>query len=283
METPISILTLLAIRRPWALGSETVFARIVRMNTVEGIGIRSTKLCALDQSLISVLNAQFADMQIINFAHRDQFMIDENIGIRYETEADQMRYLLVQLRELLIAHPMIDTESVRVRLSAFGSSALDINIRVYVKTADLEEFAAIKQDVLLRILDIVKKTGTEIAFPSQTLYVSQDGLRSMGGEGRTQPVFLLLRERGLQDARPEFFGLGDHLVGRCLGDKQKQRRSSRFDRFAQFLDEVVIDPEIRQPSAERAHRRTGKTPQRKACQRVQQQQTRQSADQRARA
>lgn len=68
--------------------------------TVEGIGIRSTKLRALDRTLISVPNAQFAEMQIITWAECDQMLIKETIGVRYETEPDRLRYLLARLREL---------------------------------------------------------------------------------------------------------------------------------------------------------------------------------------
>lgn len=50
--------------------------------TVESIGIRSAKLRAVDRTLISVPNAQFADMQITNWAECDQLLINETIGLR---------------------------------------------------------------------------------------------------------------------------------------------------------------------------------------------------------
>ena len=41
-------------------------------------------------------------------------------------------------------------------------------------TRDFAEFTAIREDLLLRIMDIVEKSGTGFAFPSQTLYFSRD-------------------------------------------------------------------------------------------------------------
>jgi len=43
-----------------------------------------------------------------------------------------------------------------------------------VLTRDANEFAAIREDLLLRIMDIVEKSGSGFAFPSQTLYLSRD-------------------------------------------------------------------------------------------------------------
>ena len=58
--------------------------------TVESIGIRSTQIRSMDRTLISVPNSQFVDMQLINWARCDQMMITNTIGLRYETETDQL-------------------------------------------------------------------------------------------------------------------------------------------------------------------------------------------------
>lgn len=147
--------------------------------TVEGIGIRSTKLRALDRTIISIPNAQFADMQIINWAQCDRMLISDTIGIRYDTTSDQLRYLLVLLRKMLHAHPRIDNETVRVRCSGFGESALNVDIRVYAETREWNDFFAIREDIYLRVLEIVEQAGTGFAFPSQTLYMARDGGRDM--------------------------------------------------------------------------------------------------------
>jgi len=142
--------------------------------TVENIGVRSTQIRAPDRTLISIPNAQFADMQIINWTQRDQMLIQETIGLRYETGGDQLRYVLAKMREMFCSHPGIDPETVRVRFAGYGSSSLDISIRVYAKTREANDFFAIKEDVLLRVKEIVESSGTGFAFPSQTLYLGRD-------------------------------------------------------------------------------------------------------------
>ena len=42
-------------------------------------------------------------------------------------------------------------------------------------TSSFAEFAAIQEDLLLRIMEVVKESGSDFAFPSRTLYMAQDG------------------------------------------------------------------------------------------------------------
>ena len=145
-----------------------------KTGTIESIGVRSTKLRALDRTVVTVPNAMLADMQLINWAKCDQMLITTTIGLRYETDSDQLRYVLVKFREMLHAHPKIDRDTVRVRFEGYGASSLDIVVRVYALTREWNEFNAIREDVFLRIKDIVEKSGSGFAFPSQTLYMGRD-------------------------------------------------------------------------------------------------------------
>ena len=145
-----------------------------KTGTVETIGVRTSKIRALDRTLISIPNSALADMQLINWAKCDRMLITATIGLRYETENDQLRYVLVKFREMLHAHPKIDSDTVRVRFADFGQSSLDIGVRIYALTRDFNEYHAIREDVLLRMSDIVKNSGSGFAFPSQTLYMGRD-------------------------------------------------------------------------------------------------------------
>jgi MscS family membrane protein len=145
-----------------------------KTGTVENIGVRTSKIRTIDRTLISIPNAALADMQLINWAKCDRMLINTTIGLRYETENDQLRYVLVKFREMLHAHPKIESETVRVRFADFGQSSLDIGVRIYALTRDFNEYHAIREDVLLRMSEIVKNSGSGFAFPSQTLYMGRD-------------------------------------------------------------------------------------------------------------
>jgi MscS family membrane protein len=145
-----------------------------RVGTVEDIGLRSTRIRTLDRTLVTIPNSEFSSMQIENFARRDRIWLATTIGVRYETTPDQLRFLLISLKRMLLAHPMIDPDPARVRFSGFGASSLDIDIFAYVRTTDINEFYAVREDVFLRIMEVVGDAGTGFAFPSQTIYAAAD-------------------------------------------------------------------------------------------------------------
>ena len=163
---------ILFVDKPVRVGDFCSFGDL--KGTVEEIGIRSTKIRGLDRSMISVPNASFVDMKLINWTRCDMRLILTEIGLRYETEPDQLRHVLARLREMLFAHPKIDRSTVRVRFVGYGAHSLDVQIRAYALTPDWNEFLAIREDVFLRVNKIVAESGTSFAFPSQTLYLGRD-------------------------------------------------------------------------------------------------------------
>ncbi|WP_192820432.1 mechanosensitive ion channel family protein [Rufibacter sp. LB8] len=142
--------------------------------TVEAIGMRSTRIRTNDRTVVTIPNGDFSSQRIENFAHRDRVWFHPTFGVRYETSPDQIRYLLVELRSILYAHPKIDPESARVRFVGMGDSSLNLEVFSYVLTKDYNEFLEIQEDLLLRMMDVFIASGTDFAFPSQTLYLGRD-------------------------------------------------------------------------------------------------------------
>lgn len=144
-----------------------------KLGTVEEIGLRSTRVRTLERTLISVPNAQFSSFELENFTPRDRVWLHTTLGLRYETTPDQLRYVLVEVHKMLLAQPMVD-KNPRVRLINFGAYSLDLEIFGYVATPDNDKFLAVREDIYLRIMDIVAASGTRLAFPSQTTYFARD-------------------------------------------------------------------------------------------------------------
>jgi hypothetical protein len=145
------------------------------IGTVEEIGLRSTRIRSLERTTITVPNAEFSQIQLENYAKRDLRLLKTVLQLRYETTPEQMRYILAKLRELLFGHPMVTPEPARVRFIDFGAYSKDVEIFAYLNCQDQDTFLAIKEDILLRVGDIVQEGGSGFAFPSQTTYFSRDG------------------------------------------------------------------------------------------------------------
>jgi MscS family membrane protein len=166
-----------------------------KIGTVEEIGIRSTRVRTLDRTLVTIPNAEFSNLQLENYAVRDRMRLFAMIGVRYETTPEQLRYILVEVRKLLYAHERVTADPARIRFVGFGAYSLDLEIFAYVDTSDWNEFLGIREDIYLRIMDIVEASGSGFAFPSQTLYLGKDDAPTAERAGEVAEEVQRWRER----------------------------------------------------------------------------------------
>jgi len=175
-----------------------------RTGTVEDIGLRSTRVRTVDRTLVTIPNAEFSCMQIENFSRRDRMLVQTTLGLRCETTPDQLRWLLVELKALLLAHPKVTREPARARFIGFGASSLDVELFFFINTTDYEEFAAIREDLFLRVADLVTASGSGFAFPAQLAYTPGDtGLDAERQKTVEAQVAAWRAERTLQEVPSE--------------------------------------------------------------------------------
>lgn len=145
-----------------------------RTGVVEDIGLRSTRIRTEDRTLVAIPNGTVATINLENFSRRDKILFKTTLGLRPESTADHVRYVLSEVRRLLYSHPKVETRTVRVRLTDIAGSSLSIEVLSYVLTQDFNEFTAIREDILLRIMGIIEDAGSGLALPAQTLYIGRD-------------------------------------------------------------------------------------------------------------
>jgi MscS family membrane protein len=146
-----------------------------RTGTVEDIGLRSTRIRTEERTLVAIPNGTVATINLENLSRREKILFKTNLGLRLDTKPDHVRYVLAEVRRLLYSHHKVETATVRVRLTDVVGSALNIELVSYILTQDFNEFAAVREDLLLRIMDVLEDSGGGLALPSQTLYLSRDG------------------------------------------------------------------------------------------------------------
>jgi MscS family membrane protein len=147
-----------------------------QQGTVERIGLWSTRLRTPERSVLTVPNAQFLTLQVENLQERDRILFSTTLRLRYETTPDQLRWILVSIRGLIDSHPRLDPDTSRVRLNGFGPSSLDVEFFVYVRTRDGNDYLAVREDLCLRVMDIVSAAGTAFALPARTNYSAGAGI-----------------------------------------------------------------------------------------------------------
>jgi len=142
--------------------------------TIENIGWRLTRIRTFDKRPLYIPNATFTSIAVENPSRMSNRRIYETIGIRYD-DADKIKKIIIEIEAMLRSHEEIDTnQTLMVNFNQFAASSLDFFIYTFTKTTNWVEFHAIKQDVLLRIYDIISNNGAQVAFPTSTIHIDHE-------------------------------------------------------------------------------------------------------------
>ncbi|RRD56918.1 mechanosensitive ion channel family protein [Comamonadaceae bacterium OH2545_COT-014] len=140
--------------------------------TVEDIGWRMTRIRTFDKRPLYIPNSLFSSIVVENPSRMLHRRIHETVGIRYDDSA-KMAAICNDVRQMLKTHPDIaQNQTIIVHFNGYGDSSLNFMVYCFTKTTEWVPFHAIKEDVLLKIMDIVASHGAEFAFPTQTLYMA---------------------------------------------------------------------------------------------------------------
>lgn len=138
--------------------------------TVEDIGWRLTRIRTFDKRPLYVPNAVFAQIAVENPSRMTNRRIKETVGVRYDDLA-RVAAIVADIKAMLRKHPEIDQrQTMIVNFTEFAASSLDIMVYTFTRTTAWVEYHEVKQDVMLKIADIVAGHGAEIAFPTRTLF-----------------------------------------------------------------------------------------------------------------
>jgi MscS family membrane protein len=159
--------------RPFAVGDWIKSPDRDIEGTVEYIGWRLTRIRSFDKRPIYIPNGIFSNIALVNPSRMSHRRINETIGIRY-ADIDKMQTIVDAVKTMLRQHEEIDaSQTLMVNFNSFAPSSVDFFIYTFTHTTNWVRFHEIKQDVLLKISDIITRHGAEIAFPTSTIHVPE--------------------------------------------------------------------------------------------------------------
>ena len=142
--------------------------------TIEEIGLRTTRIRTLANTVIAIPNSKLAGEPIDNISAREKILFRPILRLRYDTTPEQLTQILGGVRELLRSHDQVREESQRVRFKEISDDALLIEVYAYVDTTDWATYLELAEDLNIGILNIVGQAGTTLSLPARTLHVEQD-------------------------------------------------------------------------------------------------------------
>lgn len=154
--------------RPFAVGDLIKVKELE--GTVEEIGLRSTRIRTLYNSIITVPNGTMAKEYIDNMGVRPARRTRLYLGLTYDTPPEKISAFCSSVRDYLLAYEEVISDSITVTFNRFSDSSLDILINFHLQVVVSELETKHQQIIFLEFLKIAKSLNVEFAFPSRTLY-----------------------------------------------------------------------------------------------------------------
>jgi MscS family membrane protein len=141
---------------------------------VEKIGWRLTVVRTFSKNVLYIPNTAFSSIIVENATRMSNRRINETIGIRYD-DLNKMKDIIQDVNNILENNIDVDqTQKAKVFFKSFSASSCDFFIYAFTITKDWEEFLRIKQDVLLKVAEIIEKHNAEIAYPTTTVFINKE-------------------------------------------------------------------------------------------------------------
>ncbi|MCF6202051.1 MAG: mechanosensitive ion channel family protein [Methylococcaceae bacterium] len=181
----------------------------VKVGDVEGtvaeIGLRSTTVRTFDNALITIPNSLVSVSSVMNWNRRAVGRrIKMYISVTYESDMENLRKGVEDIRNMLKVHPDIanpehkhaikmmgfkkfmskeDTQGIKsnqlVFVDRYNDFSIDILFYCFTRTVNWVEWLAVKEDVLYKIAEILKKNHLEFAYPTQVRIHREESARDV--------------------------------------------------------------------------------------------------------
>lgn len=136
---------------------------------VEGLSFRSTRIRASDQSLVIVPNSTIVNANLVNWSRLTKRRLEMTLGLSYETSPRQVLAVVQMIRDMLQKHELVQSDSVVVQFVDFANNSLSVLIICFMKTPAWNDFQATKQDINLKLMQILDHFEVDLAVPSTTI------------------------------------------------------------------------------------------------------------------
>ena len=141
---------------------------------VEAIGWRQTRILTFEKFPIYVPNSIFGTIVIQNKSRLRSRRIKETINIRY-TDYDKVNNITSDILKMLKEHPAINKKyKMYVNFTRVQDGCLTLTVYTFTNTTEFTRFFEIKQDILLKVAEIIKENGAELAHPTQTIDINTE-------------------------------------------------------------------------------------------------------------
>ncbi len=157
--------------KPFTVGDAVKIGSVE--GTVEHIGFRSTRIRTPERTYLTVPNKKMVDSELDNLSLRTQRLVKFDVSLIYETTTEQFKNIVADIQAYIDNHPQTYTVDNRVRLFSFGDSSINIMVIYFINTKDNDIYLNVREEINYKIMEIVKKRGSDFAYPTTTVMLKK--------------------------------------------------------------------------------------------------------------
>jgi len=142
-----------------------------KSGVVEKIGIKTTRIKALQGEEIVISNRDLVSAKIQNFKKMKERRVVFSFGVAYETPTETVRQIPSMISEII--NSVSGARFDRSHFYKFDDSALSFETIYYIENSDYNTYMDINQEIHLRIKKLFDEKSISIAYPTRTIYMKQ--------------------------------------------------------------------------------------------------------------
>lgn len=170
--------------RPFRPGDTITFGTMT--GTVEQIGLKTTRIRALNGEQVIMSNANLLNEQVQNWAKLQRRRGITTFGLTYQTTPEMLARVPLEVKEIVEAQPLASFD--RCHATQFAPSSVDFELMFHVESAEMTDFMSVRQAIMLGMLRKFAELGIEFAYPTQTSFTAAPDGKAIMPYPEVQPV-----------------------------------------------------------------------------------------------
>lgn len=138
-----------------------------QMGTVERIGVKTTRVRALNGEQLIFANTDLTGSRISNYKTLQQRRVLFTLGVTYDTPANTLGSIPGLIKSIVESVP--DAAFGRAHFIGFGPYSLNFEIAYYVLSADYDKYMDVNQQINLKIKEEFDRQDIRFALPRQDI------------------------------------------------------------------------------------------------------------------
>lgn len=142
------------------------------MGVVKKIGLKTTRILALQGEEIVISNQELTSTRVQNFKRMHERRVVLQFGITYDATPEQLRSVPIVVRDSIVGKQLVRFD--RAHFASFGDSSLNFEAVYYVLSKEYNDYMDVQQEINIEIYDRLRSEGISFAFPTRTVHLARE-------------------------------------------------------------------------------------------------------------